>query len=115
MELDGVTFRATANSAHGTLNTATQMTFAEADGTLTAVYGGGTIRHGTVVASHQDDGTVDMLYHCITTAGELKAGQAHATFVEADGATRMHLDWQWLTGDRERGQSEWVRGGSVAS
>jgi hypothetical protein len=50
-----------------------------------------------------------MLYHCVTTSGELKAGQASARFTtEADRRHWMKLDWQWLTGDRTSGRSEWI-------
>jgi hypothetical protein len=39
--------------------------------------------------------------------GELKAGRASATFSEdALAGTMMHLDWQWLTGDRKPGTSD---------
>lgn len=108
MELDGKTFRAIANSSHGTLNTETRMTFSEQGPDITAVYGGGTIRRGFVVARRTRPDMLEMLYHCITSDGELKAGRAEATFGEDANDVKMHLDWQWLTGDRAIGASDWI-------
>jgi len=110
MTLAGKTFRAVANSNHGTLNTATTMTFVSDDESgILGVYSGGTIQTGSVVARRKSDSTVEMLYHCVTVSGELKAGQARARFAsDPDRGLSMHLDWQWLTGDRASGHSEWI-------
>jgi hypothetical protein len=76
MTLAGSTFRAVANSINGTLNTDTTMTFvSEDEWGILGVYGGGTIRTGSVVGSRKDPSTIEMLYHCVTTSGELKAGR----------------------------------------
>jgi len=110
MTLAGETFRAIANSSNGTVSTETTMTFvSEGEAGILGVYRGGAIRAGAVVARRTSDSTVEMLYHCVTATGELKAGQASARFAEdADRRLRMHLDWQWLTGDRTGGRSEWM-------
>jgi hypothetical protein len=64
---------------------------------------------GNVVARRKSDSTVAMLYHCVTVSGELKAGQAFASFTHnSENRLCMHLDWQCLTGDRTPGRSEWV-------
>ena len=110
MNLSGKTFRAISNSSNGTLNTKTRMTFvSENESDITGVYSGGTIKTGYVVAQRKSDSTVEMLYHCITTARELKAGQALASFSHnSENRLCMHLDWQWLVGDRTKGSSEWI-------
>lgn len=110
MTLAGKTFRAVVNSSNGAINTDTTMSFLSEDerGVL-GVYGGGTIRTGQVVARRRDEWTVEMLYQCVTGSDELKAGRALARFSQAtDEPLRMHLDWQWLTGDQSKGTSEWV-------
>jgi hypothetical protein len=111
MTLTGSTFRAVANSTNGTLNTDTTMTFvSEDESSILGVYRGGTIRTGNVVATRKSPSTIEMLYHCVTTSGELKAGRAMGSFARnADGRLCMHLDWQWLTGDQSKGASEWIR------
>jgi hypothetical protein len=110
MNLKGKTFRAIANSSHGTINTETTMTFLSEDSSgIVGVYSGGTVKTGNVVARRTSESSIEMLYHCITTSGELKAGQASAIFVQdSEQCIVMKLDWQWLTGDKAKGQSEWV-------
>jgi hypothetical protein len=51
----------------------------------------------------------EALLNLLYAADELKAGRALARFSDApDKQLRMHLDWQWLTGDQSKGASEWV-------
>src|ERR1044071_1547253 len=79
MTLAGKTFRAIANSSNGTIGTDTTMTFVSEDERgILGVYAGGSIRAGQVVARRKDDGAVEMLYQCVTTSHELKAGRALA-------------------------------------
>ena len=109
MNLVGKTFRVIANSKGGTINTKTTMMFVSEDGPLVGVYSGGTIDSGSVIARRTGELTIEMLYHCLTATGELQAGHAWGRFdTDADQQLRMHLDWQWLTGDQSKGQSEWV-------
>lgn len=110
MTLAGKTFRAVANSPNGTIGTDTTMTFmSEDDAGILGVYGGGAVATGRVLARRRSDATLEMLYHCVTTSGELKAGQASARFTtDSDDRRWMKLDWQWLTGDRTSGRSEWI-------
>jgi hypothetical protein len=109
MKLVGKTFRAITNSTSGTINTQTTMTFVSEDGPLIGVYSGGTIDSGSVIARRTGEFTIEMLYHCLTVAGELQAGRASGRFeTDAGVQLRMHLDWQWLTGDQSKGQSEWI-------
>jgi hypothetical protein len=108
--LAGNTFRAVANSSTGTINTETTMTFvSERDSSLLGVYSGGKIKRGQVIARRTGEVTLELLYHCLTTSDELKAGRASATFIRDDKEQLwMHLDWQWLTGDKTTGQSQWM-------
>jgi hypothetical protein len=110
MKLTGMTFQALANSSHGTINTDTTMTFVSDDESETlGNYHGGTIKTGNIVGRWIDPSTMEMLYHCITVTGELKAGRALASFSrDSSGIMHMHLDWQWLTGDQSQGTSQWV-------
>ena len=109
MNLVGKTFRVLTNSANGTITPATTMTFVSEDGPLLGVYSGGTVDRGGVIARRTGELTVEMLYHCLTVSGELKAGRALGRFeADANGQLFMHLDWQWLTGDQSAGQSDWI-------
>ena len=110
MTLTGKTFRAIANSRNGSISTDTTMTFvSEDERAILGVYAGGTITNGQVLARRKDDCTIEMLYQCVTTSYEMKAGRALARFSDMpDKPLCMHLDWQWLTGDQSGGVSEWV-------
>ncbi len=109
MNLVGKTFKAITNSKGGTINSQTTMTFVSENGPLVGAYSGGTIDSGSVIACRTGELTIEMLYHCLTVTGELQAGRASGKFeTDADGQLRMHLDWQWLTGDQAKGQSEWM-------
>ena len=49
-----------------------------------------------------------MLYHCITSLNELKAGKANAqVLTNSDGRIELHLKWEWLTSE-ESGESVYV-------
>jgi hypothetical protein len=108
--LAGKTFRAVTNSSTGIINTETTMTFVtENNSSVLGVYSGGTIKTGQVIAHRTGEITLELLYHCLTVSNELKAGQACGTFsYNASQQLYMQLDWQWLTGDRTTGHSEWV-------
>lgn len=109
MKLAGLVFRAVANSKNGSLNTDTIMRFTSDDDVIIGSYSGGTIVAGHVLAKRLDESQIEMLYHGATTGGDVQAGKAHATFrPNEEGRMSMYLDWQWLTGDRSSGQSEWV-------
>ena len=107
MDLEGVTFASVANSEHGAIDGQTRMVFAHAENYLTATYAGGVV-FGHVIATQPEPNKLDMLYHCVDAQGLLRAGQATAILGRSDGRRTMALDWQWLTGDTERGESYWV-------
>ncbi len=109
MNLAGTTFRAVANSTHGTINAETEMRFTSDDGIVIGNYSGGTVTVGHVLAKRLNDGEMEMLYHSANVSGEVQAGKAHARFaLDKNDQMHMYLDWQWLTGDQSKGQSEWV-------
>ena len=109
MNLAGRTFRAVSNSKNGHLNSETEMRFTADNGIVVGTYSGGTIAVGHVLAKRTSATELEMLYHGATKDGIHSAGTAHATFsTDSDGRLHMYLDWQWLTGDRSKGQSEWI-------
>ena len=109
MNLAGKVFRAVSNSENGHLNSETEMRFTADNGVVEGTYSGGTIVAGHVLAKRTSATELEMLYQGATRDGVQSAGTAHATFSQdSEGRLRMHLNWQWLTGDRSKGQSEWV-------
>jgi hypothetical protein len=86
-----------------------EMHFTSDDGLVIGDYSGGTIVAGHVLGKRLNESELEILYHGATTSGAVQAGKAHAKFaVDAAGHMRMYLDWQWLTGDQSKGQSEWI-------
>ena len=109
MNLKGKTFRAVSNSAKGSINTSTKLHFTSDKGVVSGKYKGGTIVAGHVLGKRLSEFEMEFLYLSATISGEVKAGKAHARFARGDDKKlRMHMDWQWLTGDHSSGQSEWV-------
>jgi hypothetical protein len=116
VNLSGMTFRAVSNSKNGSLNTETEMRFTSDDGVVVGNYNGGTIVAGHVLGKHIGESEVEMLYQGATTGGDIEAGTAHATFaLDEDDQMHMSLEWQWLTGDRSSGRSEWIRTETVVA
>ena len=109
MNLAGITFRAISNSKNGSLNSETEMRFTSDDGIVIGNYSGGTIIAGHVLGKRIGESEMEMLYHGATISGEIQAGKARARFaLDKANRMRMYLDWQWLTGDQSKGQSEWL-------
>lgn len=50
-----------------------------------------------------------MLYQCLTTDNQLKAGKALAQIVILqNGKMKLSLNWEWLTDGNEKGTSEYI-------
>jgi hypothetical protein len=101
-------FRLIENSVNGKVNADTIFEFKQEGNLVTADYFGGTIRYGKIIAILEDD-KLRMLYQCLTTGNELKAGKAIAqiSFME-NGKMKLNLDWEWLGGGYEKGISEYI-------
>jgi hypothetical protein len=109
MNLVGKTFRAVSNSVNGSSNTETQMRFTSDGEVVIGNYGGGTIAAGHVLGKRLGESELEMLYQGARMSGEIRAGKARAIFAKDErGQLRMHLDWQWLTGEPSRGESDWI-------
>lgn len=96
------------NSDSGQVNSETVFEYKQEGNLVTADYFGGTIRYGKIIAAFKDD-ELNMLYQCLTTDNELKAGKAIAKISLTDsGKTKMNLNWEWLTNGNEKGTSEYI-------
>ncbi|MBL0084531.1 MAG: hypothetical protein IPP37_19790 [Saprospiraceae bacterium] len=66
---------------------------------VTAEYYGGTIKYGKIIADLIDD-ELNMLYQCLTTDNQLKAGKGIAKVSLTDeGKIKLKLNWEWLPGN----------------
>lgn len=101
-------FRPVANSKEGEVNETTIFDYTEYNGIIRATYQGGTIQSGHILAQWQSDNRISMLYHCLTTANQLKAGKAIAILSKgSDGLMEMDLVWEWLEEGAGKGLSKY--------
>jgi hypothetical protein len=101
-------FSASSNT-HG-LSTAATVFHYRVDGE--AVYGtyqGGSIRLGQQIGRITGPDSIELLYHCVTTDGQLLAGWSRGTLgVDAGGRTTLSFVWGWLSGASGGGESHYV-------
>lgn len=96
------------NSDNGAVNTETIFNYKQDNNLVTADYFGGTIKYGKIIADLKGD-QLNMLYQCLTTDNELKAGKALAEITLAEnGKIKLYLDWEWLTNGNDKGKSEYI-------
>ena len=96
------------NSENGQVNTDTIFEYKQDGNLVTADYFGGTIRYGKIIADLQGDKLI-MLYQCMTTGNELRAGKAIAEIsVTEIGKIKLDLAWEWLTNGNDKGTSEYI-------
>jgi len=102
------TFYLLENSKSGKVNSETVFKYQQKGNLVTADYFGGTIKYGKIIATLDDD-ILNMIYQCVTTENELKAGKAIAKIsLTNDHKIHLKLNWQWLNGDKEKGVSEYI-------
>lgn len=79
------------------------------DDAIWGTYQGGRIRMGSQVGRVTGPDTIELLYHCLTTDGEILAGWSRGT-VGADhaGRTTLAFVWGWLSGATGGGESNYV-------
>jgi len=96
------------NSEEGEVDRSVRFEYKQDGDLVTADYYGGTIKYGKIIAHLRGD-QLHLLYQCLTTNDELKAGKAIADiYLTKDNKIRLKLQWEWLNGDKERGVSEYL-------
>jgi len=107
INLNKKTFVLLENSENGVVNSETRFDYKQEGTLVTANYSGGTVIKGTIIGQLIAF-DLFMLYHCITSSNELKAGKATAQVsTNSNGRIELHLKWKWLTSE-ESGESVYV-------
>ena len=102
----GRTFRSVNNTANGEVNEQTLFHYQQQGQIVWATYQGGAIQWGTLIATVDVDGCLDMRYQHINTSGELMTGECRsAPEILPDGRICLHEKWQWTSGNRSAGES----------
>ncbi|RYY40723.1 MAG: n-acetylglutamate synthase [Chitinophagaceae bacterium] len=103
---NGRNFRGVANSEYGAVSSETEFQYRQSSNIVTAIYSGGTILIGQLLATVDESGVLDMRYHHVNTSGELMTGTCRSEpELLADGRIRLHESWQWTSGEGSSGQS----------
>jgi hypothetical protein len=105
---DNKRFALIQNTESGKVNSDTVFEYKQHENLVTADYYGGTIKYGKIIA-HLIDNELNMLYQCLTTDNQLKAGKAIAKIsLLESGKMKLSLNWEWLTDGGEKGISEYI-------
>ena len=107
-DIDGKRFVTTGNP-HGVSGAETIFEYHVDGERIRGSYRGGRIAEGQLIGRVTGAGSIALLYHCITTTGDLLAGESTGTVGrDATGRVTLDFEWAWLTGDRSGGQSSYV-------
>ena len=103
---NGRKFRSVNNSPNGEVDADTVFHYSQKDDLVLAIYQGGAIRWGTLIAKVDEAGSLELRYQHVNTRGEIMTGICHSTpEILPDGRLRLHEDWQWTSGDGSKGRS----------
>ena len=99
-------FRSVSNTDNGEVSGDTIFDYQQEGNMVWATYQGGAIRYGTLIATVDAEGALDMRYQHLNTAGELMTGVCHSRpEILPDGRIRLHERWRWTSGDGSEGES----------
>ena len=103
---DNKQFRSVTNTVNGEVSGDTLFHYHQRGQIVWAEYAGGAITKGFLIATVQNDGSLDMRYQHVNSRDELMTGRCHSTPERlADGRIRLHERWQWTSGDGSSGES----------
>jgi cell division protein FtsI/penicillin-binding protein 2 len=100
------TFRSVSNSKNGQINNDTIFEYTQTGNIVTAVYQGGSIVKGFVIALADENGKLNMRYQHVNTQQQLMTGICISTpQLLPNGKIQLHEKWQWTCGDNSKGES----------
>jgi hypothetical protein len=106
IDYEGRRFRAVENSASGEVGHATIFEYHQRGDVVWATYHGGEIVFGTLVATADAEGRLDVRYSHVNDLGVLMTGVCETTpEVLPNGRLRLHERWRWTSGDGSSGTS----------
>lgn len=107
-DLNNKKFTLIQNTSKGRVDSETIFEYKQDGNLVMADYFGGSIKYGKIIAKLNGK-KLNMLYQCLTTDDELKAGKAIADIYSSDnGKLKLSLVWEWLTDRGGRGESEYL-------
>jgi hypothetical protein len=98
-----------AGNAHGVSGAGTVFHYHVENQTVWGTYQGGRIRIGHQVGRVTGADTIELLYQCVTTEGEILSGWSRGTVGTDDaGHTTLSFVWGWLYGATGGGESSYI-------
>lgn len=98
-----------ADNVQGLSGAGTVFHYHVEDGAISSTYQGGRIRLGNQVGRVTGPDTIELLFQCLTTEGELLSGWSRgAVSVDQAGRTTLSFVWGWLSGATGGGESHYV-------
>ena len=98
-----------ANNSQGLSDARTVFEYFVEGAAVWGTYAGGHIRMGNQVGRVTGPDSIEQLYQCITTDGEIRAGWSRGVVgVDAAGRTTLRFVWGWLSGAEGGGESSYV-------
>ncbi|MGU3306568.1 hypothetical protein ACLBW8_09885 [Pseudomonas sp. M5A4_2d] len=98
-----------ANNNQGLSGSGTVFHYQVEGDAISGTYQGGRIRMGQQVGRVTGPNTLELLYQCLTTEGELLAGWSRGTVgVDHAGRTTLTFVWGWLSGATGGGESSYI-------
>jgi hypothetical protein len=99
-------FRSASNTSNGEVTNETIFEYSQSGNIVTAVYSGGNIIQGSLIALADDEGKLDMRYQHVNINHQLMTGICTSTpRLLPTGKIQLHEQWQWTCGDRSKGES----------
>jgi len=98
-----------ANNAQGLSGSGTVFHYQVQQNAISGTYEGGRIRLGHQVGRATGPDSIELLFQCLTTEGEMLAGWSRGTVgVDHEGLTTLDFVWGWLSGATGGGESSYV-------
>ncbi len=105
-DYDGRIFRSISNSDGGDVSGETNFHYHQRGDLVWAIYNGGYVLFGTLLARVDAFGNLDMRYQHISVDGTFKSGLCQSRPERLpDGRLRLHERWQWSDGAEGEGTS----------
>ncbi len=100
------TFRSLSNTVNGDINEETVFKYIQTGNIVTAIYSGGNIINGNIIALVEADGKLNIRYQHINLQFKLMTGICISTpQLLSNGKIRLLEKWQWTSGDLSTGES----------
>lgn len=108
VDLNNKQFKAVDNSS-GLSNSDTIFTYKQNGNLISGIYIGGDIEFGNIVGSVVEQQSINLLFQCKTTSGQLLSGKSHGRVQNGtNGKLEIEFDWHWLSGIEGSGISHHI-------